>query len=189
MGQRKKHQQSKIDRLPPDIREKLDELLRDRRVTQLETTRRINAILDQTDHSERMDKSSVNRYFLRMEDVGAKIRETREVAQMWIGKLGSEPAGEVGKLLNEMVRGLAFRAAMTASEGDEPVDPKLLKSLAVSVHRLERAASENAALEEKVRKRTLEDAAETAGEAAKQAGASDETIKAVRRDVLRMADA
>lgn len=154
----KKKQQSSIDRLPDDIRVKLQDLLRDPRVTQLEATARINAILEEAECPERLSKSAVNRYAVRMEEVGQKLRETREVAKMWIGKLGAEPQGEVGKLLNEMVRTLAFRVAMRASEGadDEPVDPKLLKSLAISVHRLERAAMENADLEEKIRKQERE---------------------------------
>lgn len=183
-------QPSSIDRLPDDVREKLEELLRDPRVTQLDATARINEILEAEAHPERVSKSAVNRYALRMEEVGAKLRETREVARMWIGKLGAEPQGEVGKLLNELVRTLAFKAAMRAHEADddEAVDPKLLKSLAVSVYRLERAARENAALEESIRKRALAEAAEAVGETAKQSGVSEETIRIIRRDILRMAE-
>lgn len=179
-------QQSSIDRLPEDIREKLQELLRDPRVTQLAATRRINEILESEGHEERLSRSSVNRYAVKMEEVGQKLRETREVAKMWIGRLGAEPQGEVGKLLNEMVRTLAFRAAMHASEGgdDEPIDPKLLKSLAISVHRLERAASENAALEEKVRKRTLEAAADAVEQSARQQGLNEDQARFWREQVL-----
>lgn len=162
-------QKSSIDLLPDDIREKLHELLRDPRVSQLEATAKINAILEEDGNPDRVSKSAVNRYSMRMEEVGRKLRETREVAKMWIGKLGSEPQGEVGKLLNEMVRTLAFKAAMQAHEADDDaVDPKILRSLAVSVHRLEKAASENAKLEEQIRKRTLAEAADAVEDAAKQ---------------------
>ena len=41
---------------------------------------------------------------------------------------------------------------------------------------------------ETIRKTALEEAATTACESAKQAGVSEETIKIIRRDVLRMAD-
>jgi len=182
-----KQQPSTIDRLPDDIRTRLQELLRDPRVTQLEATARINAILAEEGHPGRLSKSAVNRYAVRMEEVGAKLRESREIASMWIGKLGSEPAGAVGKLLNEIVRNLAFRAAMNASEKDN-VDPKMLKNLAIAVHRLEQAAEKNARVEEQIRKRALEEAAEAVGKTARQAGVSDETIKIIRRDVLRMAE-
>lgn len=192
---RKTHQQSSIDLLPDDIRQKLEALLRDRRVRQLDATRRINAILAEQkaagalpdDSPEKISKSAVNRYFGKMEEVGAKIRETREVAKMWIGELGSEPQGDVGKLLNEMVRGLAFRAAMRASEADddEPIDPKLLKSLAVSVYRLERAAKENADLEEKIRKQASLKAAKAVETEAKRQGASAATIDSLRAAIMQ----
>lgn len=182
---KKKRQQSSIDRLPEDIRERLQELLRDPRVTQLDAVREINTILSNEGDPNRVSKSAVNRYALRMEDVGAKLRETREVARMWIGKLGSEPQGEVGKLLNELVRTLAFRAAMKASEADddEPIDPKLLKSLAVSVYRLERAANENAVLEDKIRKRALSEMADKVAAEEKTSGPmTAERFRAIIRE-------
>lgn len=181
-----KRQQSSIDRLPEDIRVKLQDLLRDPRVTQLEATARINAVLEADGHPERVTKSSVNRYAVRMAEVGAKLRETREVAKMWIGELGAEPQGEVGKLLNEMVRTLAFKAAMRASEADDddPIDPKLLKSLAISVYRLEKAAAENLAMEEKIRKKTMAQAADAVEKAAKKQGAGAATIDALRSAIM-----
>ena len=180
MGQ----QQSTIDRLPPDILEGLQALLRDARVTQLEATRRINEILEAEGHPERLSKSAVNRYALRMNEVGAKLRQSREIAQMWIGKLGAEPQGEVGKLLNEMVRTLAFEATMKMAEGDDPVEPKMLKDMAIAIERLEKAASENTKREEEIRKKTLEEAAERAGEAASAQGMDEAQALFWRQKVL-----
>ena len=53
-----------------------------------------------------------------MEKIGARLQQSREIAKMWIGRLGAEPQGEVGKLLNEMVRGLAFDATVAMADGD-----------------------------------------------------------------------
>ncbi|MFH2076624.1 MAG: DUF3486 family protein [Pseudomonadota bacterium] len=179
-------QQSSVDRLPEDIREQLQALLRDPRCTQIDATHRINAILEAEGHPDRISKSAVNRYVGRMEEVGAKLRETREIAQMWIGKLGAEPQGEVGKLLNEMVRTLAFKMAMRAheAEDDEPIDPKLLKSLAVSVYRLERAASENVKLEQEIRKRERERMKTEVERIAKKGGLSDAVAAEIRSKIL-----
>lgn len=146
-----KQQQSSIDRLPEDIRTQLQELLRDPRVTQLDATRRINAILEDVDPALQLSKSAVNRYVQKMEAVGSHLRESREMARMWIGELGAEPAGETGRLLNEIVRNLAFRAALRAAEGEEVIDPKEIKNLAIAVHRLEQAAERNAKVEEQIR--------------------------------------
>ncbi|MFH1984133.1 MAG: DUF3486 family protein [Pseudomonadota bacterium] len=181
----KRRQPSTIDMLPEDIREKLQELLRDPRVTQLDATARINAVLEAEGHPDRVTKSSVNRYAVRMEEVGAKLRESREVAKMWIGQLGSEPAGEVGKLLNEMVRTLAFRVAMRASEGDDDIDPKDLKALAIAVHRLEMAAEKNAKVEEQIRKKAKEKAAQAVETEGKRIGAGAATIDALRAAIMQ----
>jgi hypothetical protein len=178
-----KRQQSSIDRLPDDVREQLQALLRDPRVTQLEATARINRILEADGHPERLSKSAVNRYAVRMEEVGAKIREAREVSRMWIGKLGSEPAGEVGKLLNEMVRALAFDLTSSLYEGAEPIDPKVLKNLAISVHRLEQAAERNVRLEREIRKQAIEDVTRTVEDAEKAGGpVTAERLRAVLKE-------
>lgn len=179
MGQ----QQSTIDRLPPDILEGLQALLRDARVTQLEATRRINEILEAEGHPERLSKSAVNRYALRMNEVGAKLRQSREIAQMWIGKLGAEPQGEVGKLLNEMVRTLAFEATMKMAEGEVPIEPKMLKDMAIAIERLEKAASENTKREEEIRAKAREEAKKEAVDTIEQI-ADAQTIKEFRKRFL-----
>jgi hypothetical protein len=68
------------------------------------------------------------------------------------------------------------------------VKPKMLKDMAIAIEKLERAASENVKREEEIRRRAVEEAAEAAENTAKQAGASPELIKTIRRDVLRMAE-
>jgi hypothetical protein len=189
MADRKKHQQSSIDRLPDDVREAIQSLLRDPRVTDLEATARINEVLAAEGHDAQLSKSAVNRYALRMREVGRKLEESRETAKMWIGRLGSEPAGEVGKLVNEMVRTLAFRVVMRASEEeDEDISVDDLKSLAISVHRLEQAAEKNAAVEAKIRhqarEQAMQEAVDTVEQIAQKGGLSKDISQAVRRQLL-----
>jgi hypothetical protein len=175
-----KRQPSSIDRLPDDIREKLQELLRDPRVTQLDATRQINEILADQGEEAKLSKSAVNRYAVRMETIGAKIRQSREVAKMWIGRLGAEPQGEVGKLLNEMVRNLAFDLTSEMLEGNEPIEPRMLKDLAFAVERLEKAASENTKREDQIRIKVADEVQLTA----KKCGLSDSSADMIRRKIL-----
>lgn len=174
---------STIKTLPADILEQLQALLRDPRVTQLDATQRINAILVEQGQ-EPVSKSAVNRYALRMAEVGAKLQQSREIASMWIGKLGSEPQGEVGKLLNEITRNLAFDAVMQLAEGDEPAAPKLIKELAIAIEKLEKAANANQQRDAMVRKATLEEAAQRVDEAAKAQGMDIDQVKFWREKVL-----
>ena len=210
-----KRQQSSIDRLPEDIKVALQELLRDPRCTQLEAVERINQIIagaapvgavrepplreppvrepplrEPSLHEsplQPLSKSAVNRYAVRMEQVGAKLRQSREVASMWIGKLGNEPQGEVGKLLNEMVRNLAFDTVVKMSEEDELVEPRMIKDLSIAIEKLEKATSENLKRDQEVRRQAMADAADKVADVAKQEGVSAETIQRIRRDVLMMA--
>jgi hypothetical protein len=178
---------STIEQLAPEILEQLHALLRDPRVAQLDATARINAIL--AERGERpVSKSAVNRYSMRMEEVGSRLRQSRQVAEMWIGKLGAEPQGKVGHLLNEIVRTLAFEAAMHFAEDETPIDPKSLKELAIAVHRLERAAGDAVRREDEIRRQERARAAEAVEATAKKAGVSAETIERIRRDVLGMAE-
>ena len=174
---------STIAKLPADILEQLQELLRDPRVTQLDATTEINAILEQQGH-ESVSKSAVNRYSMKMEDVGARLRESREVAAMWIGKLGNEPQGQVGKLLNEIIRTLAFDTAMHMSEDEEPVPPKMLAQLALAVQRLESAANMNEERETAIRKEAAAQAADVAGKSLASQGMSKEAIATIKKEIL-----
>lgn len=176
-------QRSSIERLPDDIREKLQELLRDPRVTQLEATRRINAILEEEGHPDRISKSAVNRYARKMEEVGAKLRQSREIAKMWIGKLGAAPQGEVGKLLNEMVRTLAFEMTLNLSEGTIEAEPKMLKDLAIAIERLERAATTNLKREQEIRAQEREAAKKDAMDTLAKI-ADEKTIREFRKRFL-----
>ncbi|MCE8027530.1 DUF3486 family protein [Halomonas daqingensis] len=184
---------SSVARLPDDIRNQLQELLRDPRVTQLDATDKINAILEAEGHEERLSKSAVNRYAVRMNEVGEKLRQSREVAEMWIAKLGAQPQGQLGHLVNEMLRSMAFDLALKLQEGElteesMPAVIEMVKELSLSVTRLERASSENVKREELIRKqereRAAEEAAASAETAARAQGLSSDGVAALRAAIL-----
>lgn len=180
---------SSIETLPPDILERLQELLRDPRVTQLDATAKINAIL--TDQAlEPISKSAVNRYSLKMDRIGEKLTQSRAIADMWIAKLGSQPAGKVGQLLNEVVRNIAFDAAMHMAEDEEPADPKLIKELSIAIEKLERAASENEKRAEQIREQERKRAQEKLDELGRKPGSGidSETLKRIRQEVYGLAE-
>jgi len=180
---------SSIDRLPDDVREQLQELLRDPRVTQLEATARINEILETEGHEARVSKSAVNRYDMEMRKVGEKLRQSREVAEMWIGKLGAAPQGQLGHLVNETLRTLSFDLALKLQDAEltEESLPGVidqLKALALAAQRLEASSTLNVKREAEIRKQALEEAATVIEETATQRGYSVEEAKFWREKVL-----
>ncbi len=192
-------QPSTVELLPDELRELLQELLRDPRVQQIQAVARINAILAEQAAAgalpdgapERVSKSAVNRYALKMEEAGAKLRQSREMAAMWIGKLGAQPQGQVGHLVNEILRTLSFDMALLLQKGEldaesAPEVVGMLKGLALTMQRLEAASTLNVKREREIRAKALEEAAAAVGETAKEEGVSAATILRIRRDVLRM---
>ena len=175
--------QNSIKSLPPALLEQLQEWLRDPAITQIEATERLNALLAEIGEPPR-SKSAVNRYAMKMNEIGSKIQQSREVAQMWIAKLGNEPQGQVGQLLNEIIRTLAFRTTLHMAEGEEPVEPKALKELAWAIEKLEQAATINDKRQREIEQAALAKAAAQVEATAKSQGLSDEAITIIKQKIL-----
>lgn len=178
---------SSIETLPEDIKRLVDELLRTKNITQKEIVERINVKLSEAGITDEISKSALNRYSTKFETIGARIRETREVAEVWTAKLGDKPTGEVSTLLIEMLRSLAFETTMHMAEGDEPVSPGLIKELALGIQRLENAAMMTTKREKEIRLVFAEQAASAIETKAKAAGFSRTTIEDIKKEILGIA--
>ncbi|MET5233184.1 DUF3486 family protein [Serratia marcescens] len=180
---------SKVDLLPEAIRDALHQMLRDKRHTQEEIREAINTLIDQHELPDDMQlsRTGLNRYASRMEAIGSKIRASREMAEVWAAKLGSAPTSDVGKLLMEFVKTLAFETTMTLSEGDDPVAPKALGQLALVAQRIEAAQMVSHKREKEIRQAFAEEAAAAAEKITKQAGLTAETAATIRREILGIA--
>ncbi|EOO9425553.1 DUF3486 family protein [Escherichia coli] len=177
---------SKVDLLPDSIREQLHQMLREKRHTQEEIREAINALIDEHNLPEEMQlsRTGLNRYAIRMEKVGAKIRASREMAEVWAAKLGSAPTSDVGKLLMEFVKTLAFETSMSMAEGDKPVAPKALGQLALVAQRLEAAAMTSHKREKAIRDAFAQEMAEKTEELVRTGGLSGGAADTIKRDIL-----
>jgi len=182
---------STIDQLPSELKEQLQAWLRDTRVTQSEATRLINEQLRHNGYTESISKSAVNRYSMRMEQVGKRLRQSREVSEMWIAKLGAAPQGKTGQLINEMLRVISFEMSDKLFDALDRGDPEempaiidMLKNLSLTTQRLEQAASINHKREAVIREQTKKEAAEAADAALKSHGATKETRQSIIDEIL-----
>lgn len=183
---------SRIQQLPPAIKDRLDELLRSG-VSQRAILDRL-APLCKAAGEPPVSRSALNRYAGRMERVGRRIREVREVTAAWTAKFGQAPTGDVSAHLIEILRTLAFDLSLGASE-DGAATPEMLGELALAVQRLERAAGLGAARERALRRELAEQAAaeaeKAAGAAAEKAGYNlpPQALQAIREQVYGIVDA
>ena len=193
----KRRASSSIARLPEDIRERLHAWLRDPGTTQTEARRRANALIAAADpESPLLSRSAVSRFDVRMREMTRRMQESREVAEMWIARLGSQPGGRVGHLVVEMLRTLAFEATQQLAEREMDAESlpdtlEALNRLALTASRLERSSAESERRERLIRdeewRRAADKAAEAAGQAARSQGLSRETADEIRREILGIA--
>ena len=160
--------------------------LRDRSITQTEATRRANALLEELGLPQRISRRSVGRYHLRMKYAGVKLRQSREIAEAWIDKLGSAPGGKLAHLVIEMLRTLAYDLTLRLHESDldDKSLPRVLNAaarVALMVQRLEQS-SEIVARRERQLKR---EAAELAAKAARENKAGREVSPERLEEIIR----
>ncbi len=182
---------STIDRLPVELKEQLQAWLRDTTITQAEATRLINEQLKAHGHDDEVSKSAVNRYSMRMEQVGKRLRQSREVSEMWIAKLGAAPQGKTGQLINEMLRVISFEMTDKLLDEIDSGDPDkmpgiidMLKDLSLTTQRLEQAANLNHKRDTEIREQAKQEAADVADAALKEQGATKETRQSIMDEIM-----
>lgn len=186
------NRKSKIDLLPADIRTQLNVLIRSGNMTQADIRDAVNELINEAGLGDeaKISRSAFNRYAQRMEETGARIRQAREVAEVWTSKLGDAPMSEVGKLLQEFVRTMAFETSMNLmekSEDGKPIEPKALGQLALVVKRIEEAAMTTQKVEKEIRKAFAQEAASTAETIVRSAGISASTAADIKKQILGIA--
>jgi phage gp37-like protein len=179
--------QSKIDLLPKPIKNKLDELLRDNKTSQKSILEVVNLLIENAGLSEddKLSTSGINRYSSKMETIGHDIRQAREMAEIWVAKLGDQPTGDVSQLLMEMLRTQSFRLLVKANENpDDVLDPKTIGELALGIQRIEKAAMLNMEKAKEIKKAFATAAAEQIDEAAVQVGLTTEGAELIKQKIL-----
>lgn len=109
---------SKVDLLPPNIKTQLAMMLRDKQYSQTQILEEINDLIRDCglDESYCLSKTGLNRYANRMEKMASKIRNAREVAEIWTKQFGEAPQSDIGKIVMEMVKNIAFETSIRLGE-------------------------------------------------------------------------
>lgn len=180
-------QKSSIKQLPEWAQIKLNDLLRADKLTQSDMVQVLNTVLEEHGEDQRISKSSLNRYKVQMDQYGQRMKEAREISAMWIDRFGSSQ-GQVGNMVNEILRTLSFDLTMTVQQGgidadNAPEVVEMLKGLSLTMQRLEKAASLNTAREKEIRDEAMKEAASRVDATAKRAGVSAEAIAKIHEEL------
>lgn len=175
---------STIDRLDPKIREEVDRAIK-RGATVDEITARLETL------GSDVSRSAVGRYSKRYREFAARQRDLRSVAEAYGREFGADDNSE-GKLLMQMLSSIGARMAIGLVDQDDPdISLKEFELFARATKNLITAAKSDADRDAKVReeaaKQARAQAAMDAEDAARSAGASEETIERVKRRILGLA--
>lgn len=171
---------SRIEQLDPRIREQVDRLVRAGR-----TIDEITEHLARLAGEEAPSRSAVGRYVRSAREQMRRYREAQEVAKVWVGRLEEDPEGDVGRLLSEMLRTVAFQTIGVMSERDgAEIGPDEIMLLARAIKDLAAADKVAAERELRIRKEVAKQAADTAAKVARSEGLSDDTIQIIRQRIL-----
>lgn len=172
---------SRIEQLDPRIREQVDRLVRAGR-----TIDEITEHLARLAGEEAPSRSAVGRYVRSAREQMRRYREAQEIAKVWVGRLEEDPEGDVGRLLSEMLRTVAWQTIGSMGETDA-VAPNEIMLLARAIKDL--AAADKVAMERelKIRQEVARQAADAATKIAKRGGLSADAVQEIRREILGVA--
>lgn len=133
-----------------------------------------------------VSRSAVGRYVKSARQALDKYRQAQEVAKVWVDKVEAEPNGDVGRLLPEMLRAVAYQTLATMGESDEPVDAKDVMLLSKALKDIAGATKTGLDTERQLRAMRADvkaAAADVEGQA-RAAGVSEDTIAQIRQRIL-----
>ena len=178
---------SSIEQLPQEVQDHVHRLIREGR-----TVDEITGKLHELDQD--VSRSSVGRYKQRYETQLQKYREAQNVAGIWVQELGQDTSSDVGRLLAEMLKTIAFKtmAEMGEDEADQP-SAMDLHFLARTIKDLESAGKLSAEriykIREEERKRVQQETQGKLEEAGKKAGLTTDTLETLKTDVFGVGNA
>ncbi|MCC5811192.1 MAG: DUF3486 family protein [Ectothiorhodospiraceae bacterium] len=174
---------STVKQLDPRIRQAVDRLVREDKATIDQIVEKLEEMLGEAAPS----RSAVGRYVKNTREQMKRYREAQELAKVWVGKLEEEPGGDVGRLLSEMLRTVAFQQLAGAGDEGAEVSTKEVAMLAGALRDLNAADKLSLERELKIRQEVAKQAADKAAEVAKRGGLSKSVVDDLRRELLGIA--
>jgi hypothetical protein len=176
---------SLISRLDPRLRQLVDRLIQEGRASIDDILTKLEELLGEGE--EAPSRASVGRYFKNKRKQMERYREAQAIAATWVKRLEDEPGGDIGRLNAELLRTLAFQAISRLSEQEDDVGCDEIALMARAVKDIATADKSMAEREIKIRKEIVTLEAKSATSAATKAGLSEDVIRTIEQEVLKIA--
>ena len=188
---------STVKRLPPEIRDEVHRLL--------ESGQTLDAIVAhlRAVGVEAVSRSALGRYKQNFDRIMEKVRRSRDIADALVRNFGQEDEHKSARANIEMMHAIVSDMLMQIGDPDDPdgggegggglqLDARQAHDLAKALDHLAKARKADQDAIVRAREEGARAEAKAASErmeaSAKRAGVSDEVIRTIRRDVLRMVE-
>lgn len=179
MGQR-----SSIEQLPQELFDAINEALGPRKMTIAQVVDHMRAL------GADLSMSAVGRHKRKIDQVAARIRKSRTIAEAMNREFGDEPDDKMSRVNIELLHDQIMRM-ISADEGDTDdasMDDKQLRNLSDALYRLASARKLDTERLVKERKDVAERASKLVSkELAKTPGISKDTVDDIKRRILGIA--
>ncbi|WP_439471326.1 DUF3486 family protein [Brevundimonas sp.] len=181
---------SKVERLPEPIRAQLEDWLRDAiagRLTLDEVMLRFDAQFADQLGEDAPSRSAVHRHAQKFEAISARMKKSREIAEMLVAEAGPQLAD--GKGFQVLVQGfhsLAFDLLANVDD-EKPFDPENLMFFARAIQSVASAQKTDADRALKLKLEAKKEAVAEVEKVAKQEGLSNDTLNRIRAGILGVA--
>jgi len=176
---RKPGARSSVEQLPKEILDVVNQLIRDGHT--------IREIVDKVSElGATVSKSSVGRYAKHAHEMLQDYSEAQELSTIWLDRLEKEPNGDVGRLLQEMLKTVAVSTMADIKKEGKAAKPGELMALSIAIKNLSSADKEafNIAMLRRKLQEELQRVADKVATHAKESGASAETVEQFRKDII-----
>ena len=183
----KRRAQSKVHRLPPEVRAFIEGELRADRLTLDE----LKAALEKRwPAADLPSRSGLHRYQQGFQELVGRMREIEAVSSAVVGELGEGVGEKAGALLAQAITTLATNAALKAQNDDDLSIEEIRKLAraakdAIDTRRL--SLAERQAIERAAREKLLREQAEKLDKVVKSGGLSEAAAADMRKKILGVA--
>ncbi|HYC04142.1 MAG TPA: phage protein Gp27 family protein [Azospirillaceae bacterium] len=178
------HTPGKLKRLPPAVRSELERMV-EANATVDSMTQRLSEL------GVSVSKTAAHRFRKRHSARLEHYREAKMVAGAWTDTLGSTAQGQVGRLLQEMLKTVAFQTLAAVGEDGTVPDAKQLAELAKAVREVAAAEQITTELELRLRRELADSLAPKLAAAERAAEGRPDDLKAalarIREEVYGLA--
>lgn len=173
-------QKSNVEHYDPRVKAEVDRLIREGRATIDEIVAHVRKLGE-----DNVSRSGIGRYRKNALEQWKVFKEAQDMAKIWAGKMAEDPESDVGRLLSQTLRAIAYMQMNKMTEPGE-IKTKEIAMLAGALRDISNADKIMVDREQKIRQAVIKEAIAAVETEAKAAGTDKTGIDLIKKRLLNL---